>query len=296
MNTTTASASAAVAARRLAASLIGGAAVVGLLSLLYWRVLPDMAVDWWTDEGNSHGLLIVPLVLYIVWRQWGSILTVPAAVDLRGLCLTLAACGVYAVGRMGAEFFLTRISFVVLLAGLTWTFWGYGRLRRLAFPILLLATMVPLPTIVFNQLAAPLQLLASRVATETAQLLGVAVYREGNIIHLAETTLGVAEACSGLRSISSLVIGALLLGYLDLDRVWARVVLFALAIPAAILTNVIRVAGTALLSDRNPELGTGFYHTFSGWLVFLVGLGILLASDKLLKRLSGAKPLRDKTI
>ncbi len=280
----------------MAPTLIGGAAVVGLLTILYWRVLPDMAVDWWTNEGNSHGLLIVPLVLYIVWRQWESILAVPAAVDLRGLWLTLAACCVYVVGRMAAEFFLTRISFVLLLAGLAWTFWGYARLRKLAFPILLLATMVPLPTIVFNQFAAPLQLLASRVATDTAQLLGVAIYREGNIIHLADTTLGVAEACSGLRAISSLVIGALLLGYLDLDRIWAKVVLFGLAVPAAILTNVIRVAGTALLADRDPELATGFYHTFSGWLVFLVGLGILLALTKLLKRLSGDKPLRDKKI
>jgi exosortase len=295
MNEIAQSVSPAAKASRLAPTLVGGAAVVGLLSLLYWRVLPDMVVDWWTNEGNSHGLLIVPLVLYIVWRQWESILAVPAAVDLRGLWLTLAACCVYVVGRMAAEFFLTRISFVLLLAGLAWTFLGYGRLRKLAFPILLLATMVPLPTIVFNQFAAPLQLLASRVATDTAQLLGVAIYREGNIIHLADTTLGVAEACSGLRAISSLVIGALLLGYLDLDRIWAKVVLFGLAVPAAILTNVIRVAGTALLADRDPELGTGFYHTFSGWLVFLVGLGILLASTKLLKRLSRAKPPRGKT-
>jgi exosortase len=158
--------------------------------------------------------------------------------------------------------------------------------------MLLLATMVPLPTIVYNQLAAPLQLLASRVATDTAQLLGVAVFREGNIIHLANSTLGVAEACSGLRSVSSLVIGALLLGYLDLDRVWARIVLLTLAIPAAILTNVIRVAGTALLSDRDPELAEGFYHTFSGWLVFLAGLGILLAAAKLLKKLSESSQSR----
>lgn len=273
----------------MAPTLLGGAAIAGLLAVLYGRILPDMAVDWWTNEGNSHGLLIVPLVVYIVWRQRGSILAVPAAVDPRGLGLTLAACGTYVVGRVGAEFFLTRMSFVVLLAGLVWTFWGYERLRKLAFPVLLLATMVPLPTIVYNQLAAPLQLLASSVATDTARLLGVAVFREGNIIHLADTTLGVAEACSGLRSLSSLVIGALLLGYLDLDRVWARVVLFALAIPAAIVTNVIRVAGTALLSDRDPELGTGFYHTFSGWLVFLAGLAILLVVAKLLKKLSESR-------
>jgi exosortase len=265
---------------------LGAAVIAGLAALLYWDVLPEMAVQWWVDEGNSHGLLIVPLVVYIVWRQRSGILSVPASADRRGLLLSLLACAVYVVGRLAAEFFLTRISFVILLTGLVWTFWGMARLRKLAFPLLLLATMVPLPTIVFNQLAAPLQLLASRFATETAQLLGVAVFREGNIIHLADTTLGVAEACSGLRSISSLVIASLLLGYLDLDCLWARILLFALAIPAAIMTNVFRVAGTALLSDVNPELGTGFYHTFSGWLVFVAGLGILFAATKLLKRLS----------
>jgi exosortase len=275
-----------VGVRGLAPVLLGSSAILAMACLLYWDVLPSMAVDWWTDEGNSHGLLIVPLVAYIVWRQRQSIFGEAAAPDQRGLLVSLLACAVYVVGRLAAEFFLTRISFVVLLAGLVWTFWGLGRFRKLAFPILLLATMVPLPTIVFNQLATPLQLLASRLATETAQLFGVAVFREGNIIHLADTTLGVAEACSGLRSISSLAIGALLLGYLDLDRVWARVVLFALAIPTAIATNVIRVGGTALLADRDPELGTGFYHAFSGWLVFLAGLGILLASAKLLKKLS----------
>jgi exosortase len=286
MSLTTQSQSPPLGARRLVSTITRTSALVGLVCLLYWDVLPSMALQWWTDEGNSHGLLIVPLVAYIVWRQRQSVFAEPVTPDLRGLLVSLLACAVYVVGRLAAEFFLTRISFVILLAGLVWTFWGLARLRRLAFPILLLATMVPLPTIVFNQLSAPLQLLASRVATATAQLLGVAVFREGNIIHLADTTLGVAEACSGLRSVSSLVIGALLLGYLDLDRAWARVVLFALAIPAAILTNVIRVAGTALLADRDPQLGTGFYHTFSGWLVFLVGLGILLASAKLLKKLS----------
>lgn len=287
MSTTAQSGPPAVAGRQLFPALAGAAAVAGLAGLLYWDVLPSMALQWWTDEGNSHGLLIVPLALYIVWRQRHSIFGEPAVLDPRGLQLSLLACAIYVVGRLAAEFFLTRVSFVVLLAGLVWTFWGVGRLRRLAFPILLLATMVPLPTIVFNQLAAPLQLLASRVATGTAQALGVAVFRQGNIIHLADTTLGVAEACSGLRSVSSLVIGALLLGYLDLDRVWARILLFALAIPAAILTNVIRVAGTALLADLDPELGTGFYHTFSGWLVFLAGLGILFAATKILKKLSG---------
>jgi exosortase len=253
------------------------------IALMYWNVIAGMVSVWWTDEGSSHGFLIVPLALYITWRQRKSVLAEPVAPESRGLILSLLACIIYVIGRLAAEFFLTRVSLVVLLAGIIWTFWGSARLRKLAFPVLLLVTMVPLPTIVFNQLAGPLQLLASKLATEVARFCGVAVFRDGNIINLADVSLGVAEACSGLRSISSLIIAALLLGYLELKGLGIRLVLFAVAIPAAILTNIVRVAGTALLADANPSLALGFYHTFSGWLVFVAGLGLLLAAAKALK-------------
>jgi exosortase len=257
--------------------------------LMYWNVIFEMVSQWWSDEGSSHGFLIVPLALYIAWRQRKSVLAEPVAPETRGLLLSLLACVLYVIGRLAAEFFLARVSLVVLLAGIIWTFWGSGRLRRLAFPVLLLFTMVPLPTIVFNQLAGPLQLLASRLATGVARFCGVAVFRDGNVINLADVSLGVAEACSGLRSISSLIIAALLLGYIELKRLETRFVLFAVAIPAAILTNIVRVAGTALIADVYPSLALGFYHTFSGWLVFVAGLGLLLLATKTLKVLEGRR-------
>jgi exosortase len=150
-----------------------------------------------------------------------------------------------------------------------------ARLRTRAFPFLLLATMVPLPGIVYNALAAPLQLFASDIATRLAQLLGVTVYRDGNIIQLAYTSLGVVEACSGLNSLSALIIASLLLGYLICWRLLTRIFLLALSIPLAIAVNVLRVTGTAVLADYNQEFAMGFYHSFSGWLVFLVGFGAL---------------------
>lgn len=210
--------------------------------------------------------------------------SIPAARDFRGLLLTAVACTMYVVGRLAAEFFLTRMSMVVLLAGLTWTFWGTARLRSLAFPLILLATMVPLPGIIYNSLAGPLQLLASTIATELAQLLGTTIYREGNIIHLVGVSLGVAEACSGLHSLSALLVGALLLGFIENGGTLPRVLLVLIALPLAVAVNVLRVTGTAILADIRLEFALGFYHSFSGWLVFLIGFGCLWLIGKAISR------------
>jgi len=255
-----------------------------LVVALYADVLPSMAAWWWEDEGYSHAFLVIPLAGLIAWRQRAALRDLPVRPDGRGLAAIALACLMYVTGKLGAEFFLTRFSLIVLLAGLVWTFSGPAHLRRLAFPLLLLASTVPLPVLVYNRLAGPLQLLASAVSTELAQSLGISVYRDGNIIHLASTSLGVAEACSGLRSASSLAVGALLLCYVDLRSTGARVLLLLLALPVAVLCNVIRVTGTALLAERDPMLGTGFYHGFSGWLVFLCGFGLLWLCARLLRR------------
>jgi exosortase len=183
---------------------------------------------------------------------------------------------------MGAEFFLMRSSFVVLLAGAAATFWGWQRLRTLALPLLLLATMVPLPGVFYNAAATPLQLLASRIATNIAQAIGVTVYRDGNIIHLANISLGVAEACSGLNSLTALFVGGILLGYLNCKYNSTRLLLMLLSIPIAIAMNVLRVTGTAVIADYHREFALGFYHAFSGWMVFLAGFGVLYVTARLL--------------
>ena len=254
-----------------------------LLAALYADVLVSLVEDWWGNESYSHGFLVVPLAFYIAWKQRRTILAAPVAPSAQGIYLTGIGCLLFAAGKLGAEYFATRISLVLVVAGLVWTFWGTKRLRYLAFPLLLVASVVPLPVIVYNSLAAPLQLLASDLATRAAQFLGVTVYRDGNIIQLADTSLGVAEACSGLRSLGPLTLGALLLGFLERFGIWTRVGLFVLAIPIAILFNVIRVTGTALLAERDPDLAMGFYHSLSGWLIFVAGFGTLLLCTKILK-------------
>jgi exosortase len=218
-------------------------------------------------------MLIPPMSVYVAWLRKKITLAAPVSPDSRGLLLIGTACLLYILGKFGAEFFLPRFSFVVLLAGLTWTFWGLPRLKTLSFPLILLATMVPLPVIVYNALAAPLQLLASDAATRIAQAMGVSIYRDGNVITLANLSLGVAEACSGLNSLSSLMVGSILLGFLKLRRPSTRLTLFVLSIPLAIGVNIVRVTGTAIIADYTREIAEGFYHAFSGWLVFLLGFG-----------------------
>jgi exosortase len=264
---------------------LGTALIAGLIILLYSEIIPDLVSDWWTQPAFSYGLLIPPLALYIAGVRRNVTFSIPAKRSWTGWWLVAFACLVFLTGSLSAEFFLSRISLVLLLAGLVWTFWGMARLRTLAFPFLLLATMVPLPQLVYNALSAPLQLLASRVATDLAQALGVTVYRDGNIIHLAQISLGVAEACSGLSSLSAMVVASLLLGFLAGASVAGRILLVVLSVPLAIAVNVLRVTGTAVLADYQTDFALGFYHAFSGWLVFLVGLGALWGLSKILFRI-----------
>jgi exosortase len=250
--------------------------VVGLLMVaLYWDVVADMAEVWWVDPAYSHGLLIPPLALYIAWLQKDEILAVPAIPAAAGLAVTAFGCFVLMIGKLGAEFFLTRESLVIILAGIILTYWGWGRLKKLVFPLILLATMVPIPTIVYNKLAAPLQLFSSWVASGTLETLGIPVFRDGNVMNLPEISLGVAEACSGLRSLSSLTVLALVVGFFVLTSGWGKAALFFLAIPAAIAINVVRVTATALMAREDPMLAEGFFHSFSGWVVFIVGFALL---------------------
>lgn len=270
-------------------SWTGIALAVIMIGVLYASVLPDLAADWWNEPAASYGMLIPPIAAWIAWLRRDVIIAIPARIDLRGLWLTAAGCVFLLLGKLAAEFFLARISFVILLAGITWTFWGLNRFRQVLFPFVLLATMVPLPALVYNAVAAPLQLFASNLATTIAQALGVSVFRDGNIIHLANTSLGVEEACSGLQSLSAMIVASLLLGFIEDLPTMPRVLLFLLSVPLAIAINVLRVTGTALIADYRLEFALGFYHLFSGWLIFLGGFGILWLAARLPARYAKKK-------
>ena len=255
--------------------ILAGCVLAAFVAWMYWPVGCELVRQWMASDVASYGILIPPICTYVVWLQRKTTFGLPASPDLRGLFLVFLACLCFLVGSLTSGFFIRQVSFVVLLAGLVWTFWGVPRLKSLSFPLILLLTMIPLPAVVLNKLASPLQLLASEIATRVAQGAGVSVYRGGNVIQLATLRLGVAEACSGLSSLFTLIVAALLLGHLHRSSVLVRSLLVAVSVPIAIAVNVLRIGATAILADRNPSLALGFYHSFSGWLIFLVGFGLL---------------------
>lgn len=262
------------------------AALTGAVGLLYAGVFPELVRDWWNDPNSSHGFLIPLVSLYLIQQRWDDLRRAPVQPALAGAGLLAAGVLALAAGQVGAEYFVQRASLVLVLAGIVWLNLGRAPLRLLLFPILFLLFAIPLPAIVLNALSLPLQLFAARLSTALLHGMAIPVVREGNIIHLAHTSLEVAEACSGLRSLVSLTALSVVLAYFTQPRLAARLVLVASAIPVAIVSNVARLAGTGVLAHHwGEQAARGFYHTFSGWLVFVVAFALLGAEGALLRRL-----------
>jgi exosortase len=250
---------------------LGSILLLALISILYAGVFRGMSGDWLQEETAAYCILAPPIAVGVAFSRRKQVAMLPAEPNLWGLVLLAGGCLLFLLGIAGADEFTQRISFLGVLAGLIWTFWGVARLKALAFPLGLLATMVPLPGLLNDRIAVPLQLLASQAASTILEMAGKSVYVDGNIIQLSSTTLGVAEACSGLSSLSALFIGSLLVGFLNCRSLAARLVLVACSIPVAVAVNILRVTGTAVVADYDERYATGFYHTLSGWMVFLIG-------------------------
>ena len=269
--------------RRSAAAL----AILGASTLaVYLPVLASLARQWASDENYSHGFLVVPFAAFFAWRSRRELASAERRPHALGLALVGGSTLVFVAGRLAAELFLTRVSLLGVLAGSVIFLWGPVHLRRLAFPFVLLLFAIPLPALILNQIAFPLQLLASRVGEAVVSGAGIPILREGNVLFLPETTLEVVEACSGIRSLASLLTLALILGKLTDPRPWSRVALVVVTIPVAIAANAARVAGTGLAAAWiGPQAAEGFFHTFSGWLVFVAAFCVLLACGRMLRHL-----------
>jgi len=272
---------------------MAAAALVGASLLLLYRDVLWKLVDAWINDGNySHGFLIVPLAVYLAWERRARLQAATADPSGFGLVVVLGSLAVLVAGVLGAELFLTRISIVGVTVGIVLFLFGWQYLRVLAFPIALLLLMIPLPAIIFNQIAFPLQLLASRFGESVMTAANVPVLREGNVLILANTSLEVAEACSGIRSLISLLTLGIVFGYFTDKRPSIRTLIALSTIPIAILANGLRVAGTGIAAQQfGPAAAEGFFHEFSGWLLFLVAFALLLVVQRLIIRLMPAPPI-----
>jgi exosortase len=289
-------------------------AITFALAFVYASVLAKLGHDWWADENYSHGLLIPFVIGYILWMEAPRLRRAPQRASLIwGASLIAFALFALWAGTVGAELFVQRMSLVVMLTGIVIYFWGFRVLQLVLVPLVLLVLAIPIPTIIFNKIAFPLQLFASRCAVWAMRLLDIPVLRQGNVIELMprgarETRkLEVVEACSGIRSLMTLVTLAVVFAYFThpkSDRpngesggggflsawkrysFWRSALIIASAVPIAILTNAMRVSGTGVLAHYyGTEVADGFFHSFSGWVIYIVAFVLLFAVGWLLDRI-----------
>ena len=259
--------------------------------LLFRHVFPKLVHDWWTDDNYSHGFLIIPVALYLAWERRRAFASVPERLSILGLVVVVGSIGVLLAGILGSELFLTRIAILGTVTGSVLFLFGWQRLRVLAFPLAFLLLMIPLPAIIFNQIAFPLQLFASKVGEFALSAVDIPVLREGNVLILANTSLEVAEACSGIRSLVSLLTLGIVFGYFADQRAWVRGLIALSTIPIAVITNGARVAGTGIAAHSyGPGAAEGFLHEFSGWVIFVMAFAMIIALQWVLVRLVPPPP------
>jgi exosortase len=246
-----------------------------LLIITYYPILKHLVEQWWNDADVGHGFF-VPLVSgYIAWQRRDQLMALEWKPAWWGLGLMVWGGLQAYIGLLGAELFLQRTAFLESLLGLLLVLGGTALVRELAFPLLLLPFMIPIPTVIYNQITFPLQLFASRVAETLLGWDNIPVLREGNVLVLASQTLSVAEACSGIRSLLSLSFLALVYAYFFDNKVWMRYALFIGVLPIAILANAGRVTITGMLSERDPDLARGFFQELEGFVIFAIAFAML---------------------
>ncbi len=263
--------------------------VVALLLLLGWlyaSILGRLFLQWVgpnRDPNFEHGIFVPLFALFVLWQDRKKLEPIAPAPSWTGLPLVALSLLMLVLGVLGAELFFSRVSLLLLLAGLIVLFQGWTFFRAVLFPWALLILMIPIPSLILQQITFPLQSQAARLSTGLLELIGVPVLRQGNVIVLASMPLDVAEACSGIRSLLTLVTLAIIYGYLTESRKWVRVVLALAAVPIAVAANGFRIFGTGLLVQYwDPDKAVGFFHAFSGWLIFVVALIMLFAVHRVI--------------
>lgn len=265
-------------------SAVGALVAIAAAIAIYAPILYWMGVNWYEVQDYSHGFLIAPLALYFAWERRGKLRRAPISGSWWGLAPLAIGVLTLAIGRLGVEYMNMRLSFVFTLIGLVLLLLGRHVFMVLAFPLCFLFLMIPLPQSIVNVIAFPLQLVAADLAVSALYYVGIPALREGNIIHLANAPLFVAEACSGLRSLMALVTLGVVFAYFFRKTFWERAILVASTIPIAILVNAFRVALTAVLTHFwGEKAATGPVHELQGLFTFGIAFLLLMAEAQVLQ-------------
>ena len=263
--------------------------VIPVLAGLYFKIVPDMVRDWAKDDNYSHGFLVPLIAGYFFWQRWPDIKDRNVSPNSFGLVVVVLGAAQLLVAWLATEYFTMRSSLIVILAGLVLFWFGRDILKMVALPLGYLIFMVPIPYIIYDMLAFPLKLFVTKVSVEFLRFVGVIVLREGNIIMFPTTTLEVADACSGIRSLMSLLALAVAYAFFVQTSNARRLIIIVAAIPVAIATNALRVIVTGILAQWwGAKAAEGFFHEFAGMVVFLLAIILLVMVGALVKGRPGS--------
>jgi exosortase len=251
--------------------------------LAYFPVWKSLVRTWYNSDDYSHGFFIVPICAYIIRQKRATLSTTQIRPSAWGLLVIMLALLLYLLGHLGEIATVASFSMVPVMAGMIIYFSGFQMFKELMFPLCLLLFMIPVPSQIYSTLTIPLQLLVSRVSTGIAGILGIPIFREGNVINLPEYNLQVVAACSGLRSMVSLLTLSAVFGYLTLRSNFLRTILFITGIPAAIVVNIFRVLlMIAAFYYFQYDLAEGSVHKVFGVVIFILALAIIAGMRGLL--------------
>jgi exosortase len=252
-----------------------------LLIACYGSLLASLARQWATDPDMSHGFFVLPAVAFIVWRRRAELAQIKPVPNWWGLSIALFGAVQMLLGTLAAQMFIARTAFLVSLTGAVLFLGGTRALKMLAFPLLLLLFLFPIPAIFYARVTLPLQIFASAAAEAALNWIGIPVLRDGNILELPHQRLSVVEACSGIRSLLSLSFLSLVYGYFFDPRVGMRWTLLAATVPIAIAANAARVTLMGILSEYHSDFAQGAFHPFESWALFVVALSLLVTVHQL---------------
>jgi exosortase len=256
-----------------------------LAASLYAPFVFQLASQWWQDPNYTHGFFVPMFSLFLLWERRAKLAALRIKPAWPGLVMILVALWALILGTIKSEFFLYRLSILLFIAGVVVFLAGWKHLAAISFPLAFLVLMIPSSTLL-EHITFPLQVIASRTATFLLMLAGVPAVREGNIILLPSAQLEVAEACSGIRSLFSLLTLTIVYGYLAETKIGVRVLLALMAVPISILANALRIAFTGLVVENwGVERAEGTVHMLSGWLVFVASLALIFLLHRLVQTL-----------
>jgi exosortase D (VPLPA-CTERM-specific) len=265
--------------------------VLPLIAWLYAPVLARLFLQWVNDPNFSHGIFVPLFALFVLWQDRKRLKAIPSAPSWAGIPLVVLSLLVLVLGVLGADIFLPRVSLLILLAGLIILFQGWTFFRAVLFPWAFLILMIPPPTLIINQITFPLQLLAARLSTALLHLAGVPALRDGYVIQIPTTILDIVEAESGIRSLLALLTVAIIYGNLADNRKWVRVVLACSAVPIAVAASSLRIFGAGILAQYwDPDAAGGFFHVYSGLLMFVVSLIMLFILHRMISHVWKKSP------